>query len=382
MLNFFQNLQGSPPRLPKLTIAQRVIDKIVANATVYATETGEALVGLVVKPPDNGEPELYVLDTIPPDDSAVRMGAYFEQGDDLQGDIFKWLFANWQQFRKRKSLTDPRFDVALVHMGDWHKHPGTMVEPSWGDYETAREQIFDRSDKTPQLLVVLATVWDDQSRPDPEADPAAAAELAELASVAGVTDEVANLERAEQEEKRRYESGEPLKVPLSDVSYVRIDCWYLSRSVRRFARLTPTVVPDDQLPRLAPLSWHLRSPERMKDEVEALKREGYSISLDRYDTDHLPPLEVCMSLARRDSQHILIIATQPEYPAMMPKVMVTPMSAMKDIPEGVRLIDRLWSASKPLPENAYPKDWTPDKTIADLARAVEANLAKQAKPEQ
>ncbi len=72
--------------LPKLTIAQRVIDKIVQNALIYQTETGESLIGFRIPTADRPEPDLYVLETIPPDESAIRGAVVFEQGDDEQGD--------------------------------------------------------------------------------------------------------------------------------------------------------------------------------------------------------------------------------------------------------------------------------------------------------
>lgn len=96
---FARNLD--PANLPRVTFAQRVIDKIVANALIYETETGESLIGFALRQEARPEPDLYVLDTIGPDASAVRASTYFEQGDDLQGDIFNWLYDNWESIRLR-----------------------------------------------------------------------------------------------------------------------------------------------------------------------------------------------------------------------------------------------------------------------------------------
>lgn len=358
---------ADPASLPRVTFAQRVVDKIVANALIYETETGELLIGFALRQVGRSEPDLYVLDTIAPDASAVRTRSYFEQGDDLQGDIFNWLYDNWETMRVRMRTinshgTLPKWDVPLCYLGDWHKHPGALVEPSWGDTSTVREHINDRRAGTPQLLVVLATLWE-----------RAYLDLSQSADELTETDE-------ETPEEFKPEGGEaqPIYVPVDDRWLVRIDVWYMSRSIRRFTRLTPLVVPNTELPELPPISWHLAQPERLRSEVESLKQAGYAVSIEQYDTDHVPPLEICFSLARRDSQHVIIAITEPDYPAHMPRIRLTPMSALRDLPETANLFDRLWSASQPLAQSAYPLwSWTENHRLIDLVREVEARLAEE-----
>ena len=61
-----------------MVVAQRVIDKMAAAANTHMEdETGEAMVGFFVPGlHTNGVPTLYVLDTISPDDSAMRQFHY------------------------------------------------------------------------------------------------------------------------------------------------------------------------------------------------------------------------------------------------------------------------------------------------------------------
>jgi hypothetical protein len=299
------------------------------------------------------EPDLYVIDTIAPDESAIRRGAYFEQGDDLQGDIFNWWFDNWNQYRSRRrgsygSAIGAKWDAPLAHLGDWHKHPGTLTEPSWGDTDTARHHIFDDSTGAPQLLAILATVWEREyaERVDPPETP-----------------------------EESYGHAKPLRIPVDAGNVVRIDCWYMSRLTRRFVRLTPQVMADRLLPTLPIVGWHLRQPERMRQEIDALSADGYAVSVEQYDVDELPPLEICLTLARRGGQHILIVVSEADYPASMPMLRVVPMSAMKDIPEGADLFVELWKKSEPVPKDAYPTwAWTPEHTMLDLVHGVEAKL--------
>ncbi len=354
-MNLFHAIAVARAGLPRVTLAQRVVDKMVQNALVYETETGESLVGFAVKTMGRVEPDLYVIDTIPPDESAIRRGAYFEQGDDLQGDIFNWWFDNWNKTRDRRrqsfgTALAAKWDVPLTHLGDWHKHPGTLVEPSWGDSDTARSHIFDDSVKNPQILAILATVWD-RARAEANGSAADGASLGE---------------------------AQPLKIPIDALRLVRLDCWYMSRMTRRFVRLTPVVVPDRALPNLPVISWHLSAPDRMGSEVEALNREGYSVSVEQYDTDETPPLEICLTLAKRAGQHILIVITQATYPETMPTIRVAPMSVMKNIPEEADLFASLWKESQPLDKTLYPSwQWTAQNTILDLVRDVEAKLTER-----
>jgi hypothetical protein len=359
-----------PATLPRATFAQRMIDKIVANALIYETETGESLIGFALRQDGRPEPDLYVLDTIAPDSSAVRTSAYFEQGDDLQGDIFNWFYDNWETMRARMRTINsdgalPKWDAPLCYLGDWHKHPGTLVQPSWGDTSTAREHINDRRAGTPQLLVVLATLWEQAYfETDSEIDEA--------------EDDLLEDDETPEEFKPEGGEGQPILVPVDSRWLVRIDVWYMSRTIRRFTRLTPLVVPNADLPELPPLSWHLAQPERLRSEVESLSQAGYAVSLEQYDTDRVPPLEICLSLARRGSQYVIIAITEPDYPAHMPRIRLTPMSALRDLPETANLFDRLWNASQPLAQSAYPLwSWTENHRLIDLVREVEAHLAER-----
>src|SRR5215216_3794897 len=112
-MNIFHAIAVAGGALPRLTLSQRVVDTIVRNAQNYATETGESLVGFAMKIRGRPEPDLYVIDTIAPDVTAIRHEVYFVQGDDLQGDIFNWWSDNWDLMRHR----DARWDVTLEHLG-------------------------------------------------------------------------------------------------------------------------------------------------------------------------------------------------------------------------------------------------------------------------
>lgn len=347
-MNMLHTLAVERAGLPRVTIAQRVVDKMVRGALIYQTETGESLIGLPVQAVGRFEPDLYVLDTIAPDDSAVRRGAYFEQGDDLQGDIFNWLYDNWNVLRAaRTDGSEARWNVPLSHLGDWHKHPGTLTEPSWGDNDTAFDHIFDEQAGKPYLLAILATVWD--------------------RGQAHQTDEAESMLMGES----------PLKVDIDDETTIRLDCWYISRRTRRFVHLTPTVQPDNALPTLPPISWHLSSPERTRQEVETLSNAGYAVSLEEWEADGKPPRELCLTLARRGSERILIVITQADYPRTMPTIRTVPMKLMSTIPEGADLFKALWEASLPLPAASYPAwVWNSDRTICELVQAVEEKVAQ------
>jgi|SRR5690606_28713631 len=90
--------------VPNLVLAQRVLDKMQAAAQTHLEdETGEAMVGLVVPGSyPNAIPTLYVLDTISPDETAIRQFHTFQQGDDRQDELIWWLQENWQATREKR----------------------------------------------------------------------------------------------------------------------------------------------------------------------------------------------------------------------------------------------------------------------------------------
>jgi hypothetical protein len=344
-VNALHTLAVERAGLPRVTIAQRVIDKMVRNALIYETETGEALIGLPVPSAGRYEPDLVVLETITPDHTAVRKYAYFEQGDDLQGDIMNWLTDNWNDYRKLPSAkVQPRYNVALDHLGDWHKHPGALTEPSWGDLETALAHVNDKEAGKPYLLAILATVWDRVQ--------------------AHATDEAEAI----------YFGEQPIKVDIDENTTVRLDCWYMSRRTKRFVHLTPTVEPDDKLPNLPLVSWHLGNTERFQQEFKQITGAGYTVSVDEYNADDVPPRELCLTLAKRGASHIQIVVTTADFPNTRPTIRTVPMGELKTIPEGADVFLELWKRAKLLPEAEYPNSWTANSTILDLVRGVEQNL--------
>ena len=83
---------------PNLVVAHRVLDRMLSAAQHHIEdETGEAMVGLIVPGghPD-GVPTLYVLDTISPDETALRQYHTFQQGDERQDELIWWLQENWR----------------------------------------------------------------------------------------------------------------------------------------------------------------------------------------------------------------------------------------------------------------------------------------------
>jgi hypothetical protein len=335
-----QALNGTGSHHPRVVVAERVIRKIARGASLYMDEeTAEALVGLVV-PNDQGEPDLYVLDTIAPDQSAIeRASMMVEQGDDLQDEIMYSLAINWRRFRelRRRSYGNAlagKWDLPLRYLGDWHKQPGGMFWPSGGDLQTAQAIVREETNNMPQLLapiVTLAPPWDpEQGPPGDEFD---------------------------------------VYATQPDGPDVRINFWYLSRRMRQFVAARPEIVADDSLPSLPPLNWHLTDHARFHEETERLGADGLAVSVTEHDADDVPPMELCFMVGRMGGSHVLILVTGQDYPASQPSVRRAPMIK---IAEGEDMFARLWAESEPLPADQLPTwEWTPDKYLIDLVQAIE-----------
>jgi len=240
--------------VPRVIVAERVIEKIVRGALLYPEpETGEAMVGLVVPQSGRLEPDIYILDTISPGEHAIREWGMFEQGDDWQGDVFHWLYVNWEAIRTLRrssygSALAAKWDAPLKHVGDWHKQPGTMVEPSDGDARTARHMIADSETAVEHIVAPIVTMYPLSAAG--EVDTANKEPVAEDADAPVVDGE----EAPEADSTPPDEPGAIIRRCENEGWLIRIDFWYMSKRTRHFMPVTPVVWPDDRLPGLPPVA--------------------------------------------------------------------------------------------------------------------------------
>lgn len=337
----FRRLIGRRPASPRLLVAQRVIDKMVAAAQTYVEdETGEAMIGLILPPADDQPETIVVLDTISPaDDGVVRAAHTFQQGDAWQDEMIWWFQENWHVYRQQKKRGigggSFKWDSPVWFLGDWHKQPGYMIAPSGGDLNTAIDWLLAPDAQNEFLLAPIVTI-DHPATIDPEVN-----------------------------------GGNYVIVPQGDGYAVRIDWWYIHRDAHIFQPIMPTVQADDKLPHLTQEQpWHLRDEDRFRDEFGRLTAAQMAVSTTLANTKDKLPLEVCISAARMGGKHIYLMATQWDYPESAPVMRLTPF---QPLPEGKEIGDMFgewWEYGRKVDP---PKDWTwtPDKTLLDFIEAVE-----------
>lgn len=338
----------SDVQVPNLVIAQRVIDKMVAAAQRFVEdETGEAMVGLL-EPGihTGGVPTLYLLDTIAPDETAERDVYAFEQGDDVQGDIFLWLHDNWEIQRQKREYLSPnvsqaaKWDVPLKHPGDWHKQPGYMIAPSGGDLRSALDQLDADHAEIDFLLVPIVTLG----------HPATT----------------------------QYGAGANyVTVQQPDGTNFRVDFWFIKRDIPVFFPISPVVYPNDQLPQLVGYPWHIIHESRADLEVGQLEYDGLFVSdAIQWDLDDKLPLEICFVLARQGASKIIILATQNDYPTSAPRAYVTPFMPMSADDDLYDMFEKLWATATPVTD-PVSFQWTPDTYLIDYVHAIEDQLGIQ-----
>ncbi len=327
--------------VPNLVVARRVVDKMMAAARYsIEDETGEAMVGLVVPGTHtNGVPTLYVLDTISPDDSAIRQFHTFQQGDDRQDELIWWLQENWQQ--NRAHHRSKKWDVPLRYLGDWHKQPGYMIQPSGGDLMTALDWIEDADNKMDFLLAPIVTLGHPHT--------------------IGVSSATTNF----------------LMAPQPDGTALRVDFWYIDKQSRMFMPVAPTLYPNDQLPSLVEYPWHLVNEERFAAETRALEGDGLLITLVLWDADNHPPLEVCFLTARLGSDKMLILITSCDFPVSAPRARIAPFMQMDADDDMYDVFAKAWTESEAV---HFTPEWTYESTLLEYVHALEAHLGLK-KPE-
>ena len=331
--------------VPNLVLSQHAIDKMYTAARKFiADETGEAMVGFILPgDADGGAPTRYVIDTISPDESAIRQMHTFQQGDALQDELIYWLQENWHVARERGIDTAgrpiaPKFQVPLRYMGDWHKQPGFMIAPSGGDLNTALAWLDDPETGMDFLLVPIVTL----GHPD----------------TVDLLDTAVNY----------------VLVDMGDGTYMRVDWWYIHRDVGRFQAINPAVIATDQVPALARYPWHVIHEDRYNIEANLMADEGLFATLLFWETDPKGPLSVCFLTARQGAQKVLLLTTHWDFPKSPPTARVAPFGHIdSEASDMYEVFGKLWEESEPV---ADPPGWTwtPEKHLLDYIHAIEDHL--------
>lgn len=338
----FSRLTAQGRGVPNLVVARRVVDKMVAAAQRFMEdETGEAMVGLLVPGAHtNGIPTLYVLDTISPDESAVRQLHTFQQGDERQDELIWWLQENWRVHRHRRLKSgagQQKWDVPLRYLGDWHKQPGHMIQPSSGDLMTALDWIDDPDNDMDFLLAPIVTL--------------------DHYPTTLIGEATVNF----------------LTAPQGDGLNARVDFWYIDNRTRLFLPIAPAIYPDDQLPALVAYPWHLLNEARFAAESEKLAAENLFATLVLWEADDTPPLEVCFLVARVGADRVLLLVTPWNYPHAAPSARVAPFMAMGEDGDVYQIFEQLWQQSEPVDD---PPGWRWQQSLflTDYVRALEQSL--------
>jgi hypothetical protein len=381
--------------VPRVILAERVVNKMLRGALLYPEpETGEAMIGLIAPQGGRLEPDIYVMDTISPGEQAVRHWGMFEQGSDWQADVFNWLHDNWEAFRELRrssygSAIAAKWDLPLMHVGDWHKQPGDMTEPSAGDDQTARAMINDSETPLQHLVAPIVTLYSlKPARPvipaaevvKAEETPAEGEDAAEEASTADEPEDIA------EEPEEVLSPEEMLKNPPPSTIVrkldkegwiVRIDFWYMSKRNKRFVPVNPVIWPDDRIPALPPVAWHLQHPKRFDQEYDLLTQAGYAVDVVRWDADGRPPYEICFSVYKPGSERVIVLVTPVDYPVQMPAMRIAPLVS---VAEDEDVFEKVYGASKPVLATQMPGwNWDSKRTLIELVWHLEKIASEDGK---
>ena len=328
--------------VPNLVLSKRAVNKMLSAASQYlADETGEAMLGFIVEnDTPEGLPTIYVLDTISPDETAIRRSHTFQQGDALQDEIIWWLQENWYFHRERYRGSDilhDRFDVPLRYLGDWHKQPGSMIQPSHGDLMTALSWLDDDELGMDYLLVPIVT--------------------AGHAQIIGESDLAVNY----------------ITVPMDNGTDMRVDWWYIHRDVRVFQPVHPQIVEEDALPQMMKYAWHVVLPDRLTSETLAMADDGLLVRTLFYECDGEVPLEFCFFAIRQGARSFMLFVTEHDYPHSRPRAYSAPFTSDLDLMDPVATFQKLWAIAEPI-EDPPDWEWSSDKYLIDYVIAIEVAM--------
>jgi len=323
--------------MDEVHVSPRVIERIKRGALLYPNEeTGEALVGVLVPAEQKGHfPVMYVLETIAPTQQVERRWAMFSQGDDWQAAIFSWLNANWEAYRelRRRSYgktTSAKWDLPLLHLGDWHKQPG-MIAPSFGDYQTAKDILNENN--MDFLLTPIVTFTEETSAPPAENT-----------------------------------------LVFADVHPpIRMDFWGIGKKDKDFVPLKPITSLGYGLPRLPDVVWWLDDSQRLDLEIAALEKDGLQVmDVVQHNADGMPPLETCFVIYRPGAQQIMLAITQHTYPKKAPQWRLAPLVRPEKEHDW---FETLFAASEPIDPQMTAQWSGHSHALIDGVRMIERSKA-------
>ncbi|MEO0561179.1 MAG: hypothetical protein AAF125_03645 [Chloroflexota bacterium] len=334
--------------VPNLFVSDRVIEKMVQGGLQYLEdETGEAMVGVILKDKNAGGQSVYIVDTIAPGDDAHRESHTFHQGGEWQDGKLQWLRENWEIARKKRARSTgssiANWDAPLYLVGEWHKQPGWMIHPSMGDMHTALDIITPLTHSFGFLVAPILTI---------------------------------NHPATVKDDK---ENSNFITVQQPNGEMTRIDFWFIARGMTSFAPIIPQVLPERSFPRLMDYPWHITSPRRAAQEFSLLENDGMMVELLLWDTDEELPLEVCFFTARPGAKEFLLIATQANYPFAGPDVYRMPFASIQPGEDIYDLMRRQWTYAE-LVEEAEGFEWSAEKTLLEYVYMIEDALGWNPNP--
>lgn len=281
---------------PAYILADRVVRSILDESLAHPpTETGQALLG--VRTPT----AVYGLAVVPDLLDTIRRLGFFKQGGTDQGEIFFWINKHWEAMRdasrgkNASTIWTPNqlvtagnipaeLDLPLLHIGDWHKHPGNMNHLSSIDTSTIQGLFRDSELEMKEFFAPLVTT-----------------------SSPGFVPMVHKF------------VGSQLRVDMN--SQINIDFFYLRKDDDTIWQVKPTIVPDQNLPWMPPLPWYLSDLERMRRELDALDQGGYKHRWTIKQMNSSPEMEIVFAVDHpKWTTHRAIIITDWNYPTRRPEV--------------------------------------------------------------
>lgn len=352
--------------VPRLVIPERLISAMVVETLAFPiTETGETMIGI------EAPGLIAVLGTIPDALDTVRDPSLFRLGGADQVEVYNWYNSHWEAMRAKqlpgdllwqlgsvipKGVIPNSLNFPLAVVGDWHRHPGTYKVLSGTDMRTIDSILRDKEQQREQWLGPILIH-------DPNYQY------------------VHNV------------SGQELVIAHTGNEF-KVNWYFRHRGCPEIHQLTPEVVPDNQLPWIPPLPWHLRDIQRMRLEINFLTQAGCKVAWNAREAGGDPFVqEIVFGLTHPSWDKRLLIITGHDYPVSQPRVQIMGNGKAKapavqaKPPQGrveaffTNLNRRVWGRDQDIWRTeglGQRMPWDKNRYLVDLVRGLDTQLKPQA----